>query len=208
MWKRLYQRLIAAEGYQLIRPPEAKIDAALTRAEGALGVRLPNSYGAFIHEFGPGELGGYFRIYGPHIDSFADYGEDLLECVDRWQEEGMDGQKAVSAARVERLLCFSTTIGGDACFWDTGDVRNSRNHEYSIFVLSHDRFPQKLRRLANSFKDFVNQVCLGSGLGGRDADSGPPQRFSPAWKLKTVKRAQSKRAEPRTAPDRSRRSDS
>jgi hypothetical protein len=191
MWKKLHKRLVVAEGYEIARPLPAKIETALQKAEGALGIRLPKSYKAFIHQFGPGELGGYFRIYGPVIVSFANNGEDLLGSIDRWQEEGLTWQKAVNAGRVEQLLCFSTTIGGDACFWDIGDIRDERNREYCILALSHDAYPPKLQKVAVSFKEFVNQVCLGNGFdmigGGWDPEPGPPQRFLPAWRLKKVR---------------------
>src|ERR1041385_7887862 len=124
MWKRLYQRLMTGEGREIIRPPALKIDAGLKRVEAELGVRLPAQYKAFIHQFGPGEVGGYFRIFGPKVPGFADWGNDILAEVKSWREPDMAWTDAAPPALVARLLCFSTTIGGDACFWDTEDVRN------------------------------------------------------------------------------------
>lgn len=195
MWKSLYQRLVTDEGLELVRPPEEKIDAALKRIEGELGIRLPASYAAFIREFGPGEIGGYFRIYGPPIPGFRDCGNDILEENRSWRDP--DGMWAESGdpKLVARLVCFSTTIGGDACFWDPEDVRNSRTHEYGIYVLSRGSMDMKVRDAAGSFKEFVERHCLANefvkivgGHGFDEAEGGPPQRFLPAWRTKKAAR--------------------
>src|SRR5262245_54120923 len=116
MWKSLYQRFFTDEGLEIVRPSEEKIDAALKRVEDGLGIRLPAGYAAFIHQFGPGEIGGYFRIFGPPIPGFPDWGNDILEENRSWRSP--DGAWASSGdpKLVARLVCFSTTIGGDACF--------------------------------------------------------------------------------------------
>jgi hypothetical protein len=196
MWKRLYQRLITDEGLELVRPSVEKIDAALDRVEADLGIRLPAGYRAFIHQFGPGEIGGYFRIYGPPITGFRDYGNDILEENRSWREP--DGAWASSGdpKLVARPVCFSTTIGGDACFWDPEDVRNSRAHEYGIYVLSRGNMDMKVEEAASSFKEFIEKHCLANefvkivgGNGWAEAEGGvPPQRFLAAWRTKKAGR--------------------
>ena len=92
MWKRLYQRLITNEGLELVRPSGDKVEAALNRTEGELAIRLPAGYAAFIRQFGPGEIGGYFRIVGPPISGFPDCGNDILEENRSWHNpEGAVG---------------------------------------------------------------------------------------------------------------------
>jgi hypothetical protein len=192
MWKRLYQRLITDKGIELVRPAEEKVNAALKRVEGELGTRLPAGYVAFIHQFGPGEIGGYFRIHGPPIPGFRDYGSDILEENRSWREP--DGAWASSGdpELVARLICFSSTIGGDACFWDPEDVRNSRAHEYGIYVLSRGSMDMKVEEAASSFKEFVEEHCRANefvkivgGRGWEEAEGGvPPQRFLPARRTK------------------------
>lgn len=89
MWRFLFQRLIAHEGLDLIRPSEETIDAALNRAEADLGIRFPAGYRAFIRQFGPGEIDGYLRIYGLPIPGFRDCGNDILEENRSWRDAGI-----------------------------------------------------------------------------------------------------------------------
>src|SRR5438067_1337433 len=44
MWKSLYEHLIAADGRDVVRPPEDKINAALDRAEAEIKIRFPAGY--------------------------------------------------------------------------------------------------------------------------------------------------------------------
>jgi hypothetical protein len=192
MWKRLYERLITAEGLELVRPTEDKIDAALNRAEAELKIRFPAGYRAFIHQFGPGELGGYFRIYGPAIPRFRDWGNDILEENRSWRDPEGFWATTAQPELVARLVCFSTTIGGDACFWDSKDVCVAKTHEYGIYVLSHGSHDAKVKKAAGSFKAFIENHCLGNEfvkiVGGHGWDEGcPPQRFLPAWRTRKAR---------------------
>lgn len=192
MWKRLYQRLVTDQRYELIRPPAEEIDAGLKRVEDELGVPPPASYTAFIHQFGPSEIGGYFRIYGPPIPGFADYGNDVLEEIRQWRKPGWPWEDADDPTMAARLACFSTTIGGDALFWDLKDVRNDHTHEYGIYVLTRESMDHTLLEVAPSFQEFVERHCLGNDFckiigskGWEDEEGGlPPQNFRPAWEIK------------------------
>ena len=187
MWKRLADQLIRKSGHDLVRPPKEKIDSALKKYEEEIGVSLPEGYKAFIREFGPGEIGA-FRVFGPKISKFRDCGNDIAEENQNWRDP--EGYWATSGkpALVARLICFSTSIGGDACFWDPDDVRDPKNHEYGIYVLPQSGADGKVTCVAGSFKEFVESVCLGHGFdkigGGWGEEGSPPQRFLPAWKTK------------------------
>ncbi len=189
MWKQLYERLVSAKGRQLVRPTEDKIDAALDHAEVELAIRFPAQYRAFIHQFGPGELGGYFRFYGPVNPGFGDYGNDILEQNRSWRDPEGFWATTAQPELVSRLVCFSDTIGGDACFWDPKDLRVARTHEYGIYVLSHDSYDATVKEAAGSFMEFIENHCLGNEfvkiVGGHGWDEGgPPQEFRPACRTR------------------------
>jgi hypothetical protein len=153
---------------------------------------LPAGYKAFIRQFGPGEVGGFFRIFGPKIPGFVDWGNDILAEIKDWREPDTAWTDVAPPELVARLLCFSTSIGGDAFFWDPEDVRNAKRHEYGIYVWPHGRNIGSVTDVAGSFKEFIEQVCLGSAFdkigGGWDPEPGPPQRFTPAWRTKKAAR--------------------
>jgi hypothetical protein len=192
IWQRLFDRLMRQRGQDLVRPTMKQMDAALTRYERAIGIPLPNGYKAFIREFGPGEIGGYFRVYGPHISGYEDYGNDIAEENENWRDPEGGWVEFGNPSLVARLIFFSTTVGGDACFWDPEDVRDSQNHEYGTYVHSRSEPMDKVEFVAGTFEDFIHDVCLGHGFdkigGGWDPAGGPPQRFLPAWKIKRAAR--------------------
>jgi hypothetical protein len=190
MWENLYQRLVTGEGYEVIPPSADRIEVALNRFEGTIGLPLPRSYRAWVHQFGPGELGGYFRIYAPAVLDSRHPGYDIEAENANWRDP--DGFWASTAAPevVARLICFSDTIGGDACFWDPADLQDEAGHEYGIYALSHGSMDAKVNRIATTFKEFIESVCLGSGFvqiaGGWGEAGGPPQRFLPGWETRLV----------------------
>src|SRR5262249_33287863 len=66
-WRRLYSRLTAdlPSGFNAYHPGADAVRAAVKRFESATGHALPRSYKAFATVFGPGELGGYYRVWIP-----------------------------------------------------------------------------------------------------------------------------------------------
>lgn len=186
MWEQLYECLVADKGRDIVRPSEETIDTALTRAETDLDFRFPTSYKAFIHQFGPGELAGFFRIFGPTVPGCRDYGNNIVKDNLMWRGPGAlsdSGQPEL----VKRLVVFSTTGGGDAFFWDPVDKRHPRKREYGIYILSHGSMDMKVKFAAGSFKEFVEVICLGNGfarlIGGKGwGENGPEQCFYPTWR--------------------------
>jgi len=79
----------------------------MDEAEKVLGIRFRKSYRAFIDQFGPGEIGGYFRIYAPHISSFPDYGNDILEENRNWRDPEGFWATTAQPELVSRLVCFA-----------------------------------------------------------------------------------------------------
>ena len=194
MWEALYRRLVTAEGLELVRPPAEAVDAALDSAEAELRVRFPAGYRTFIHRFGPGELGEYFRIYRPSIPGFPDYGNNILEENRNWRDPEGFWATTAPPELVARLVCFSTTIGGDACFWDPADVRSVGTGEYGIYALSRGSRDARVRAAAGSFEQFVERHRLGNDfvnvVGGQGWEGGgPAQSFLPAWRTRKARRS-------------------
>jgi hypothetical protein len=181
-WEKLYDRLVRRERLEILRPPTEVINSALERIEKLFHTPLPQSYKEFIHLFGPGEIGEYFRIFGPSIEGFQDCGSSLEREREVWPEY------LTSVGRSdlgERVICFSTTIGGDATFWDPRDVRDPNEHEYGIYVHSRDAMTGKVDFIAGSFQAFIEEVCLGKGFEiiVKTWDL-PPQSFFSAWAIR------------------------
>src|SRR5262249_6716702 len=137
-WEQLYDRLVRREGLEILPPPTEIINSALERVEKLFHTPLPQSYKEFIHLFGPGEIGGYFDIFGPAIEGFQNWGNSLEDEIRAWKDPNGVWATEGKPDLVARLMCFSSTIGGDGCFWDPQDVRDPNNHEYGIYVLSRD----------------------------------------------------------------------
>jgi len=160
MWQDLYDQI--ATEYVIHRPPSTKIDAALNECEYSLGINLPASYRAFIHQFGPGELLGWFRMYAPLIDgeSGASDALDIVNQHEMWQDP--DGYWASTAdpELVNRLVFCCDTGGGDAYFWDPNDVCDAQRNEYALYELPHSGINADVIRVADCFVDFINDFCL------------------------------------------------
>ena len=58
----------------------------------------------------------------------------------------------------------------------TGDVRNAHTHDYGIYVLPRNSSTAQVKELAGSFREFIENVCLGHGFdrfGGYWGEEGP-----------------------------------
>jgi hypothetical protein len=181
-WDNLYDRLVRRAGFEILKPPKEVINSALERVEKLFHCPLPPSYKEFVSLFGPGEIGGYFRILGPAIEGFRNWGSSL-EGENQDLPEYMRSLGRADLAT--RLIGFSDTIGGDACFWDREDVRDPIESEYGIYVYPREAVAGKVVLVANSFGSFIEEVCLGNGFdrigGGWGEEKTPPQTFRPAW---------------------------
>jgi hypothetical protein len=133
-------------------------DSALTRFETEFGVPLPPSYREFVERLGPGEFGGYFRVYAP---GYGGKGLDLAALVTLLRENAdiYEGQYG-DAPLVARMIPFADTIGGDVFVWDTGKPVKG---EYPILALISGG--TKPIKVAPTFAAFVMDVVLGGRFG-------------------------------------------
>ena len=117
----------------------------------------------------------------------------MLKENQSWREPEGAWASSGDPKLVARLVCFSTTIGGDACFWDPEEVRSNRSHEYGIYVLPRESMSMKVKVIATSFKEFIEQHCLANefakAVAGLSWEKGtPPQRYLPTWRTKKLSR--------------------
>jgi hypothetical protein len=169
-------------GVRLASKPTA---SALRLFETEMGVKLPVDYHSFIQLFGPGELAGEFFLLGPgYPTSNIDLKLHTLEFrrgVQRspWIRQSFDDLELLS-----RLLFFCRTFHGDKFGWDPTDITNPEGDDYRIHLLRHES--RKTEIVANSFREFIEDLCLGEvyftrySLTGERTVTGPREIFNPA----------------------------
>jgi hypothetical protein len=185
-------------GYVFDRPSPAELNATMDDYEARAGFRLPATYREFLHQFGPGELAGYFRISGPIPPRLKG---QVSEAFD------IDAQKAmlddpegywaewVAPTLTRRLVLFVETIGGDWLFWNVDEVLDPSRTEYGVYGFARgDRHGGQL--VARSFAEFITAVCLDRGFPVTNYPWEPRWEFGPAWPLRPQE------AEPTAAADR------
>lgn len=158
--------------YEAVRPTLADVDAFQRRHK----LQLPPSYVDFICQVGPGVFGNYFVIDAP-LSGYR--GRGLNRKIKH--ERGNDTLAAVYRDRpfIDRMIPFGDTIGGDIFAWDPKDVARRSPLEYQIYVLPRDR--SQIIPIANSFPQFIRQVCFGRRL--EDFVFG---RRDPEWSIEYV----------------------
>lgn len=129
------------------RTAQNAMSRALVAFEAELGKPLPRSYKSFAHGCGPGELGGYFRVYVPSK------GKDSVVTEHRewFRSRVEEGAGSDEDLWLRDCVCFGWTIGGEALVWDTSKVTDSIGPEYEVAWLS--RSDRKYRTF-ESFEAF------------------------------------------------------
>jgi len=192
MWKDLADslKLQTLRGFAFVRPPAKDVDAGLSACEDQLGIRLPASYRAFVRQFGPGELTGYFHIYAPPyrgVRGRALEHWDILRENEAVRDPRGFWASDTDPALVGRLVLFASTIGGDWFFWDTADLRDARAHEYGVYGHERGAGGGEVELVAASFEQFIRDVCLGRGYPRCNEEWQPELAFSPAWEARAKK---------------------
>jgi hypothetical protein len=173
MWKRLYHRLEVRQrkGYEIEVPSIAALDAF----EEKFDFKLPKRYRAFVQLFGVGELLSYFHIAAP---GYGRYAYDLATFNGKHAPHGDDSlsRRTGRPDVIRRLIYFSATIAGDWIGWDREALRDRRSREYAIIVIPYGGF-DPLVQVAESFKGFVNDVCLTGKFNCLVYDLKQPEEF-------------------------------
>jgi hypothetical protein len=181
VWRRLYSQLTAGlpASYKAYHPGTDAVRAAAKQFESDAGHKLPNTFKAFAQVFGPGELGGYYRIWVPG-DKKCGY--------DLGTEHGLARELYCAADDYEqgkllaRLLFFASTIGGEFVGWDPLEETEATGPEYRVYYVTDQG---TARAVAVSFPEFVADICLKNrlheffGWENQNPDDWPPQTFLP-----------------------------
>ncbi len=170
-WKIRYQALEIKSVYKSrwSAKTQSEIGRALRKFEGEIRHRLPRSYKAYAHVFGPGDMAEYFRIKVPltrrkSYDLAAEHKRIWKACNQDWT--GSDEW-------LKQAIFFGHNIEGEAVIWDTATVCDPLAHEYRVCWLNR---LERIHRQADSFPAFIDDICLRvfdeEGLE-------TPQRFTP-----------------------------
>jgi hypothetical protein len=126
---------------------QKSMSRAIAAFEKELGKPLPYSWKSFAHGCGPGELGGYFRLYVPSKGKDSVVNEHRL-----WFQSRMETSAGSAEENWLRgCVCFGWTIGGEALVWDTSKVIDPIRNEYE--VVWTNRSDQKYKAF-ESFETF------------------------------------------------------
>jgi hypothetical protein len=180
-WRRLYERLTAdlPADDEPAHPGVDVVDRATKQFESATGHKLPRSYKTFAKVFGPGELGGSFRIW---IPGDKECGYDLATEHRLAAETHSSADDDEQGALLTRLLFFASTIGGEFVGWNPLDITDPITAEYRVYYVTRNA---KAMGVAASFPEFVAEICLKNrlheffGWQNQEPPDWPPQTFLP-----------------------------
>jgi hypothetical protein len=156
-WSELYKRIsTAAEEDEQFLPADKDIAAF----ENELETRLPASYTSFIKTFGPGTLAQEFKFYAPGC---GDSTWDMAHLNDYYRKAFQRLRKNADAlTRPDFLLgivWFGSTFHGTIFGWNPTEATDKKKNECKVYMM--ERSEPDARHIADSFDDFVREVCLG-----------------------------------------------
>ena len=145
---------------------------------------LPLAYRQFVEKFGAGKLFGVFTVAVPQGGEespfdLADRNSFYLDTqADQIRDHCKDPERAL------RLHIFGETVSTTFLGWDPEEVTNPTAHEYAVYEL--DRL-FRLKRRASSFREFVEEYCLGPGFlvenDWDEKESGPRRVYMAAYRV-------------------------
>ncbi len=150
-------------------PPIPVAGKSLDALEKQIGFRLPKSYRDFCCVFGGGELSECFNILIPNAPNDA---SDIVEANTLYHDGREYDEYSPDPEQYQRAYFFARDICGGIYFWDPRDVTKERRNEYGVFVVFRD---WETKRLANTFDEFIMDVCLGDRH--QELFDDPPRRL-------------------------------
>lgn len=172
MWKELLATMEVTRdvpnGYRRVFVDDFSLYDAL---ETKYSFVFPRSFKEFLRVFGTGFLADYFNFYGPNHG---------LEEQIHWRDMRKKALMKIfrQAEMLPRIVIFCDTLGGDLIAWDPEDVTDKKAGEFGIYALP--RNDNQIVRLADTFHDFILDVCLGPGFNRVIGKwEGGPKEFEP-----------------------------
>jgi SMI1 / KNR4 family (SUKH-1) len=154
-------------------------DKELDAFESETGFKLPESYRQFCKVFGAGTLArpDTFNIAVPGLT--RTYPAFELRSFNL-ETRDFSREYKVRCARpdlFERAWFFGDDIGTSYYFWDPQEVIDKHNAECAIYVMLRS---WELLRIADTFWNFIVDVCLGTGIPGTKQTDAIEWVFEPA----------------------------
>lgn len=84
--------------------------------------------------------------------------------------------QAADTDQCRRAVFFARDVCTSWFFWDPSDVTDSQNHEYGIYILHREG---RIYKLADTFWNFIKDVCLGTCIPEYDYSEEVERVFSP-----------------------------
>jgi hypothetical protein len=205
-WKSLYEDLDILDNPRLV-PISKPTPKDILSFESTTGLLLPASYKEFILVFGPGTLAKEFQILSPKCKASS---YDLLTVNQERFSQVPDPEEAVwspfpTDELLQRFVTFCTTALGNHRFgWDPETITDSTLMEYAVYF--HPRLERQAKKVADSFGDFIENLCLGDDFfriyrrkGYWDA-SFPRRAFVPVFSSRYKKKSEPDRPSRTTRP--------
>ncbi len=167
MWEQLFQELTndtPDRQRPAFRPSLADFDGF----EVMRDFNLPQSYREYAAVFGPGLLARFFHIGVPGCPALGMLADLALLDEDSPSHAPVaflgEVHEGGDVAQLKRMMFFCATEGSDTIGWDPTEMTDRAGPEYAIYFVPRIG-PQV--PVANSFPEFITEVCLGSRLAER-----------------------------------------
>jgi SMI1 / KNR4 family (SUKH-1) len=203
-WNELYEDLQILVNPRLVPVAKPTTDD-IAKFETRTGFSLPGTFKEFILVFGPGILAKEFHIAAPTCKTSS---FDLLALNEERFSQGPETEPAVwspfpKSTQLERLVAFcQTTLGNDRFGWDPEAITNSNLLEYAVFF--HRRLEKRPKQVADSFGEFIDNLCLGDDFFTHYRKKGfwdeffPRRAFAPALTGRYKRTTEAKKTRPAT----------
>lgn len=139
-------------------------------------VIFPIDYRKYFCCIGPGDWSGSFHIAVPKLGRSG--GQYDLEQHNEWmhpKNPDIDLIGKENLALFQRAVHFASDVVGNSYFWDPVHIRQTGKHIVFAWMYSKES-----EVVADSFWEFVTEVCLGERGRSFIADFAPQQTFA-AW---------------------------
>lgn len=151
--------------------------------EQEIKLPLPKSYREFCLKFGPGQIvfPMKYDIAAPCLNCRENYSESrYLNQMAKDSNSGVVDEYSADASDVSRLsraIYFGSDSVMQFYFWDQAEVASTEDSEYAVYVIQR---LGDIKRIADSFHEFITVSCLVRGTPGYASNIERQRIFVPA----------------------------